>query len=340
MIPTDKFNVHQWFQNNKRSLPWREEKTAYSVWVSEIMLQQTRAAVVVPYFLRWMEAFPSIETLAKAPLDRVIKFWEGLGYYQRARNLHEGAKEIATKHLGIFPKTLEELRQIRGIGPYTANAILAFAYGEKCIPIDGNVKRVLARYFFLEEEITSRKMQKTLEHNGLLIEKESSDPLGEALIELGALICTKKPACFACPLQSGCQAFAKKAQETVPRKKKKTVYERLERAVFLIEYKEQLLVKKNSAGVMQDLFEFPYVTWNKDFSLEAFCQDWGLVIKESMRKPSVFHTFTKFRVTLYPWHLLLRKKPPTRSYNFRKKPELRTLPFSSGHKKILEESLL
>ncbi len=150
MFLADAHKLYHWFAVNKRNFPWRKDKTPYAVWVAEVMLQQTRAAVVVEYFIRWMKRFPTVESLANAPIEEVIKLWEGLGYYQRARNLHQGAKQVVDLYGGMVPQDKEKLFQIQGLGPYTVSAILAFAFGEKKVPIDGNIKRVFSRYFLLE----------------------------------------------------------------------------------------------------------------------------------------------------------------------------------------------
>ncbi|MEM8629166.1 MAG: A/G-specific adenine glycosylase [Chlamydiota bacterium] len=335
----DHHALYHWFQTNKRTFPWRENKTPYSVWVSEVMLQQTRAPVVVPYFLRWMEAFPSVEALASASIDLVIKLWEGLGYYQRARNLHLGARQIVEKWSGTFPKDAATLLEIQGIGPYTAKAIAAFAFESKDVPIDGNVQRVLARYFCIEEEITSAAAKRALQKAAKEIE-ESGYFLGEALIELGALICGKKPNCFSCPLKKTCSSRRKQMQEALPYKAKKIAYERLKRAVFLLECRGSVAVRKNTTPIMKDLFEFPYTSWEDSFSLRQYClvQAWDCT--RFLEYDCVRHTFTRFRVTLRPYHLFLRDLPELEGYTWVQKEELHQLPFSSGHRKILQEMIL
>ena len=190
-----------WFQENKRVFPWRDKISPYATWISEVMLQQTRAEVVVPFFLRWMRLFPTVETLAKAPIETVIKAWEGLGYYRRARYLHSAACSIMENHNGILPNTLENLQKIKGMGPYTVGAILSFAYKKKIAAVDGNVLRVLARHFEIGKEIDKQSTQKEIRDlaESILPEKESWI-VNEALIELGATLyrpnnphCTKAP---------------------------------------------------------------------------------------------------------------------------------------------------
>ena len=190
-----------WFLKEKRDLPWRENASPYWVWVSEVMLQQTQVSVVVPYFIRWMKKFPTISALAAAQCEDVIKTWEGLGYYSRARNLHKGAQTIVSNYNGKLPKTRNELLAIKGLGLYTANAILAFAFKKKAAPVDGNVRRVLARYDGVYESIDKTKVQKEIQSRAeKLLPERQSYLISEALIELGALICKKKTQLCPMPL--------------------------------------------------------------------------------------------------------------------------------------------
>ena len=192
--------VQHWFLQSQRSFPWREDRSPYSVWISEVMLQQTQARVVIDYYQRWMKKFPDIEHLARAPLEEVIKQWEGLGYYVRARNLHKAAQYLVEHHQGIFPSSRELLEKIPGIGPYTVGAILSFAFHQKAAAVDGNVIRVLTRLFAMQEEVQTQSSKKWLWKcaENLLPEKEPWI-LVEGLIELGATVCTLKPKCSQCP---------------------------------------------------------------------------------------------------------------------------------------------
>lgn len=332
--------LNDWFQQNKRSFPWRKNPHPYAVWVSEVMLQQTRASVVVDYFKRWMERFPTIEDLAKAEIDEVIKLWEGLGYYQRARNLHAGSKQILECFQGSFPRKRVDLEKIKGLGPYTVAAILAFAYGEKCIPIDGNVMRVFSRYFLIKEDISLSRTKKLFQQKAEEVAENTKYHLGEALIELGATVCTKNPSCFSCPLKKGCRAYLSDLQKNLPYKEKKITYVKIQRAVFIYEYDGGVYIKKNAEKLMQDLFEFPYISLEEKSSIYEEVEKQGLLVEKMEEHAPIFHTFTRFRVTLYPIYLLLKKKPLLKDYQYRKKSELSSLSFSSGHKKILERIVL
>ena len=315
--------LKNWFLENGRLLSFREDRTAYRVWVSEVMLQQTQASVVVPYFERWMEAFPTVEALASAPIEAVLKLWEGLGYYSRARNLHLGAKQIVA--LGGFPKDLES---IRGIGPYTAGAIRSFAFKEKAAAVDGNVLRVMARFLGEEGEIDKpsirQKLTRAVEE---FLPQEEPWIVMEALIELGALICQKKPKCTLCPLKNNCQAFCHGLDLPNRSKRQKTIY--LERTVAVIEAEGHLLLQKGKKGqVMADLYEFPYLEGR--CSWQEFGSHLTLVKPLAIQK----HSFTKYRVTLYPYFL---KASVRWGEGWKKREEVGKLPFSSGHKRVYED---
>lgn len=331
--------IKKWFLTEKRDLPWRINPSPYSVWVSEIMLQQTQASVVIPYFLSWMKKYPNIKSLAEAPIEEVIKMWEGLGYYSRARNLHAGAKYIVDHHKGEFPTSEEEIRKIKGIGPYTLGAILGFAFHQKRAAVDGNVLRVLARYFQIEEDIkkssTVKKMQ-TLMHAIL----PDFEPwiINEALIELGATICQKKPQCSKCPLKSTCKGYINHQAEFLPVKSKGPKTEYLSRFVTVINHDNYYLLRKGQPGeIMQDLYEFPYFdSLPKGTSIKnLILKTHGLQVEKVKDLPNVSHSFTRYQVELTPTLFHSSSKNEIDKFIWVSKPELIKLPFSSGHRKIL-----
>src|SRR5215470_3894591 len=202
----------RWFSMNARDLPWRRTRDPYAIWVSEIMLQQTRVATVIPYWERWMARFPTVSALAEAPLDDVLAAWAGLGYYSRARNLHAGAQAVGTRFGGALPSCAAELREVPGIGPYTAGAIASIAFGERAPLVDGNVARVLARVFAIEHDIKSTAGSKALwaaagELMNALPTGAAPGDLNQGLMELGATICAAtQPRCLVCPLARDCDA--------------------------------------------------------------------------------------------------------------------------------------
>ncbi|MGV3697112.1 A/G-specific adenine glycosylase [Flavobacterium sp.] len=251
----------QWYLQNKRDLPWRNTVDPYHIWLSEIMLQQTRVAQGLPYFLRFTEAFPTVFDLAKADEEQVLKLWQGLGYYSRARNLHKTAKQVAFDLNGVFPKSYKELLQLKGIGEYTAGAIASFSYNEHVPVVDGNVFRVLSRYFDVETDIASAGAKK--EFAGLaaaLIPKGEANIFNQAIMEFGALQCVpKNPDCSACIFNDSCLALQKKKVNQLPVKSKKVkVTNRyFNYLVFSDADGNTLINKRTEKGIWHNLYEFP-----------------------------------------------------------------------------------
>ena len=312
-----------WFRREKRDLPWRIAPTPYAVWVSEVMLQQTQVKTVIPYFLRWMEQFPTVRDLAEAPLEAVIKAWEGLGYYSRARNLHEGAKTCLRHYRGQLPK--EHLDQIKGIGPYTKGAILSFAFHEKAAAIDGNVRRVLSR--LLARDPSSEEMEKIL--LDALPDHKPWESM-EALIELGATLCMKKPTCSLCPLRHQCRAYSRGEVDLFPQKKKTVAVTKIVRHALILKAEEHLLLKKIEAGqIMAGLWEFPYFesTFPKHFN--------GLSLHTAKPLSPVTHTFTRYKATLFAYLMETPKIFPVETCLWVPLKDVEELPFSSGHRRLL-----
>lgn len=338
--------LYHWFLDNQRAFPWRKDHTPYRVWVSEIMLQQTRADVVVPYFLHWMKVFPSIQDLANASESTVLKVWEGLGYYRRAKYLILGAQQVVSRFSGVIPDTLEELLTIPGIGKYTAHAILAFAFKKHATPIDGNVLRVMSRLFLIEQSIdleATRTMLRAFMFTWL--PSQHSPILAEALIELGACICKPIPICSQCPLTSICKAARMQQQQFFPKRnvRKKTIT--LLRWVAVIQYEQQLLLEhRGSEGAMQGLYEFPY---EEIASIEEL-QEKDSLIKRLEEKLSCRlrfvsnlavqqHMFTHHKVKLFPSFLIAHTKPNGFCCPF---VALDMYPFSSGHRRIKHDIMM
>ena len=198
-----------WFEEEKRDLPWRQDQDPYKVWVSEIMLQQTRVDTVIPYFNRFIDQFPNIEALSMAEEEKVLKAWEGLGYYSRARNLHSAVKEVQEKYGGKVPDEPKKISSLKGVGPYTAGAILSIAYGVPEPAVDGNVMRVLSRILWIEDDIAKPATRKIFEEAvRKMISQENPSYFNQALMELGAMVCTPtSPSCLLCPVREHCIAF-------------------------------------------------------------------------------------------------------------------------------------
>jgi len=312
-----------WFNREKRDLPWRKAPSFYEVLISEIMLQQTQVQTVIPYFKAWMKKFPSIAHLAEAPLEEVIKAWEGLGYYSRARNLHKAAQALIHQK-GDWPRTYEALRKYPGIGDYTASAILAFAYNLPYVAIDGNVLRVGARFFGLELDIKTPQAKKRIKeqfeaasiHNG---------QFAESLIELGATVCKKKPDCPICPLQKDCQAYRCDKTQLLPIKApgKKTV--KITRSIALVICQDRVLICKKLEGIMQDLYEFPDLN-------ESFLETKYQISKDPILM--VQRSFTHFHETLKVFYYRLDSNIEMPGYEWVDYKKLQILPLSGGHRKI------
>ncbi|TFD99638.1 A/G-specific adenine glycosylase [Jeotgalibacillus salarius] len=251
----------QWFEQEMRDLPWRENKDPYRVWVSEIMLQQTRVDTVIPYYNHFMEQFPTVEALAHAPEDDVLKAWEGLGYYSRARNLQAAVREVHEAYEGIVPDNLKEISSLKGVGPYTAGAILSIAYGRPEPAVDGNVMRVLSRILTIWDDIakpSSRKKFETAVRH--LIYKENPSYFNQALMELGAIVCTPtSPSCFLCPVQAHCAAFEEGSQHELPVKSKKKAAKTVELLTVIAENNngEVLVSQRPEQGLLANMWEFP-----------------------------------------------------------------------------------
>lgn len=331
-----------WFIDQRRPLPWRNDPSPYAVWVSEVMLQQTQVAVVIPYFERWMTRFPNVESLAKAPIEMILKEWEGLGYYSRARNLHAGAQYVVREHGGKLPATRDELMKIKGLGVYTVGAILSFAFNQRAAAVDGNVLRVLARFYNIHESIDVPKTRATITRlaEEILPEKEPWIA-SEALIELGATICGKTPKCAQCPLKSDCKGFLKGTAQQLPLRspRKKTIL--LNRGVVVIENSNALLVRKCGEGkIMADLYEFPYFELtSKEFSsqecINRVKSEWSIKVDVIKQMEIVQHSFTHHKAVLVPYHVTVFKKFQIEGYRWVTFEEIQNLPFSSGHKRVL-----
>ena len=252
--------LEAWFRRAKRPMPWRQKPGAYTCWLSEVMMQQTTYAQVLPYYERFLATFPTVEALATAKEERVLKAWEGLGYYARARNLHAAAKEIVAR--GTWPKTAAEWAKVKGVGPYTAAALSSVLTGERVPVVDGNVARVFARFWLLEDDFRKLTARQKLAQR---LQKEinaakSAGDFNQAMMELGALICTPRtPQCEKCPLHSECRAYAKGVVEEYPIKASRKVLPRRQAQVLVIQDAKGrvLLVRNKEGGLLKGLWELP-----------------------------------------------------------------------------------
>lgn len=332
-----------WFTSQKRDLPWRENSTPYSVLVSEIMLQQTQVSVVIPYFLRWMERFPTFEALAASSEAEVLKLWEGLGYYSRAKNLKKAAEFICVEWQGNMPQDALSLAKIPGVGPYTAGAIQSFAFKLKAPAVDGNVMRVLSRYFASYDDIAKLKTQKNLRVlAGSILPDEKPWEIAEGWIELGAVICKKAPLCNQCPLKSSCAAYNQDVVDQLPVKTGQVAQIKLNRTVSVLMHEGHLLIREVPKGeIMAGLHEFPYFETDEETmeveDLQDKIEDSFLMKTAFIRKfKPVSHGFTRYLASLKPIVLQCLTRETPEGYFWASSNDLLKLAFSSGHRRILK----
>lgn len=297
-----------WYAEWGRSLPWRETRDPYAIWVSEIMLQQTQVKTVMPYFDRWMKQFPTIASFATADLQTVLKAWEGLGYYARARNFHRAAQQVLSEHQGQFPTNLETVLKLPGIGRTTAGGILSAAFNQPLPILDGNVKRVLARLIALEVP-PSRAMSQLWKMSETLIDPENGRDFNQALMDLGATVCTpKNPACLICPWRSHCEAYNRGVQTELPMSETRAPLPHKIIGVAVIWDGERILIDRRKAeGLLGGLWEFPGGKVEPGETIEQCIQreiqeELGIEIEVGEHLITVDHTYTHFRVTLNVHH--------------------------------------
>lgn len=260
--------IVEWYRQNKRNLPWRDTKNPYFIWLSEIILQQTRVAQGIKYYKKFVKNYPTVKDLADADEQEILNNWQGLGYYSRARNLHTAAKQIITEHNGIFPTTYENIKKLKGVGDYTSAAIASFAFDLPYPVVDGNVFRLLSRYFADDTPIDTPagKRQFTAYANELKFDNEIAD-FNQAMMEMGALICTpKKPNCLFCPISESCKANQTQKQLNYPVKKKKTKTRTRYFNYLVLDEENYLIKKRTGKGIWQNMFEFPCIEMDKESS--------------------------------------------------------------------------
>ena len=263
--------ITDWYRQNKRELPWRDIKDAYKIWISEIILQQTRVNQGMNYYLRFVERFPDVKSLANADEEEVLRYWQGLGYYSRARNLHKAAHQIMDRHNGVFPTEFSDIITLPGIGVYTASAISSFAYNQPYAVVDGNVYRVLARYFGIETPIdTPKGIKQFAEMANVILDHENAGLHNQALMEFGALQCVPdSPDCLNCPLTLSCKALEHKLIATLPIKEQKVkVKERFFNYLFINLNENTFLQKRTSNDIWKNLYEFPLIETEKQISID------------------------------------------------------------------------
>lgn len=285
-------------QHGRHNLPWQQNPTPYRVWLSEIMLQQTQYQTVIPYYHRFTERFANLKSLAEADIDEVLHLWSGLGYYARARNLHQCAKQVLAEFAGTFPTTVEELITLPGIGKSTAGAIIAFSSNQFAVILDGNVKRVLARYFAITDEVNKTATINTLwQLAEKLTPTQQTNSYTQAIMDLGAMVCTRsKPTCTTCPLKDSCQAHQQQLTNSIPRKTKKAPIPTKHSTFLLYTYKHQILLEQRPAtGLWGGLWCFPETNTNA----LADINHPGKIMRQQ-QWASFRHTFSHFHLEITP----------------------------------------
>jgi A/G-specific adenine glycosylase len=337
-----------WFSAHARDLPWRRNRTPYRVWLAEVMLQQTQVDAVIPYYERFLAHFPTVEALAGASSEEVLKLWEGLGYYARARNLHAAAKVVVGSS-GHFPETFEGLRALPGVGRYTAGAVASIAFGRDVPAVDGNVRRVLARVFAVREDVTRSRVQRELEALATsLLPPGQVGVFNEALMELGATVCTPRtPDCSRCPLRELCQAWAEGDPESLPikRPRKRVPHYEVAAAVTCDAAGRVLVAQRHADDMLGGLWEFPGGRREDGETLpeclaREMREELAVVVEVGEQLLVVKHAYTHFRITLHAFRCRIASGEPRcldcAAFRWVTPSELDALPMSVADRKIAQ----
>lgn len=335
-----------WYHANARDLPWRRTRDPYKIWISEIMLQQTTVAAVIPYYERWVKRFPTVESLARARLQSVLNMWQGLGYYTRAKNLHAAAKQITAHHAGRLPDAPDDLLRLPGFGRYTVGAVLSIAFDKEITLIDANVRRVVMRLLSIEDEAVPKHDAVIDAYLQERLPRAEMGFFNQSLMELGALICRKKmPLCNMCPVQTHCAAYRKGIQERIPTPKQKILTD-LHVAIGIMQDDGRYYIQKRpSKGLLGDLWEFPGGKIEEGESAKAALirelkEETGAVIRSARNLFRVKHYYTSFRVHLTVFAAEFDMPPITDALHRWVAPgELSRYPMPSGSARIVERLL-
>lgn len=305
----------EWYQKYKRALPWREDKNPYHVWLSEIMLQQTRIEAVKEYYTRFLKELPTLQDLAKVKEEKLLKLWEGLGYYNRARNLKKAAEMMVQEYQGKMPNTYEKIMTLPGIGEYTAGAISSICFHEKVLAVDGNVMRVISRILASKKNILLPTTKQEIEQKLKNIIPEEAGDFNEALMELGETICLPNgvPLCEKCPLKAYCKANHQHLTEEIPVRKKKIKRKKENRTVLLLEKEHEIAVsKRKKTGLLAGMYEFP----NKEGKLtkkqiEELLKSWNLEIESLKKIGEAVHLFSHLEWHMVAYQIKVKQKNTT-----------------------------
>lgn len=331
-------NLVEWYRKCGRVLPWRETKDPYAIWVSEIMLQQTQVETVKPYFLRFIQTLPDVQSLADASEDTAFKLWEGLGYYRRIRHMQEAAKDIVENHNGIFPSRYEDIIKLKGIGNYTASAISSIAYGIEKGVIDGNTLRILSRVYNRQDNIALEKTKKAYQTlmDELISGTDPSD-FNQGMMDLGATICTpRNPKCDHCPVQSLCEAYAHGTTGILPVNIKNTSKTDIYYITAILKKGDRYFLLKNEEGLLQNLYAFPQYEVESPLSFEeAIYDEHGLTVRLYEYCKEIKHVFSHriWHMNVYIGEILDSDDTLSHLYD---EDALEALPISTAHRKVSE----
>ena len=325
-----------WYRANKRDLPFRKSRDPYAIFISEMMLQQTQVSTMLPYFERFLTTFPTFKSLAASDFNTVLTLWEGLGYYRRAKYIHETAQMIMDHYDGKFPESLKEIRKLKGVGQYTAGAIHSIAFNQPTPAVDGNVMRVISRITGYDGDIATEQAKKTIESyvESLILYVTPSD-FTQGLMEVGALICNKNPHCEACPLTKHCFAYEHNAQQSLPVKKQLKAKIAEHFTVLVVENSQgDYFLKHNPPkGLLANMLAFPqYQTASIHKAVQSFESEQKLVITKPNKLGQVKHVFTHKTWTLDIYHATYQGIDTTDFYSLGKLPSA----MSRAHHKIIE----
>ena len=297
-----------WYADNKRDLPFRKNKDPYLIWISEVMLQQTKMKTMIPYFNKWIDLYPTLKKVAETELSDLLKLWEGLGYYSRCRNFHKATIILNRDNNGLIPKDWHTFRSLPGIGDYTASAVFSIAYNLPYVVIDVNVKRVMSRVLGLQN-LSNKNHLIILNNLKEWICKKHPGDFNQAMMELGALVCTpQKPSCYACPIKTNCIAFIKGSPELYPYKKKKIIKPHFITVGGLIWRKNRFYIqKRNISSMLGGLWEFPSVKVKKNESLKTALKklikkEFGIVPIIKKKIGTIEHSYSHFSITFHGYH--------------------------------------
>lgn len=324
-----------WYQHHLRHLPWRQTNDPYLIWISEIMLQQTQVDTVIPYYLKFIERFNNVEALANANIEEVYKYWEGLGYYSRARNLQYAAKQIVNDYHGKFPTNAKELINLKGIGPYTSCAISSIAFLEPVSAIDGNALRIISRTHLLHDNIAlNTTFQKIKNIGDSLIQEVNPSDFNQAMMDLGATICKpKKPQCEICPIQKHCLAYQNQQQDILPINIKKRYNKDIHYITGIITYQDQIMLIKNEKGLLSNLYScIQYEVDDPYEFIEQFKKQFNQQLTLISKVKDIKHIFTHRTWYMHVYHFELKTKNP----HLYTKKKIDELPISTAHLKVLK----